>query len=415
MRPRKRERPLMFSASSQRRRPSGRRVAAAAVVAVLLLAIGMWLGGHPGWMPSGLRSAFVNDSGSRLMQDVVSLLERDYYRPVNGNDLVNQGVSGAVASLNDPYSHYFNPTDYHAFLNQSNPHLSGIGVDVLPTSRGLQVQGVFPGSPAARAGLVRGEEIIKVGSKPLAGHSAVYDSSLIKGPAGTQVTLTVLTGGHMRKVTITRENIVIPVASGKIVTYHGDKIGYLQLTSFTQGAGDELRTQVQQLLRQGARGFVLDLRENGGGLLEEAVNVASIFVSDGTIVSTDGRSQPRQVYLARGDAIAKTQPMVVLVDRGTASAAEIVTAALQQRHRALVVGTHTYGKGVFQEILPLPNGGALDFTVGEYFTPDGQNLGGGGVRRGAGISPNVYALDNPRTPVDEALQTAERTVVSGLR
>src|SRR5437764_10724287 len=114
---------MMISPSPGRRRSSGRRIAALGAVALALLAIGIWLGGHPGWMPSGLRSAFVNDSGSRLMQDVISLLQRDYYRPVNAGQLVNEGVAGAVASLNDPYSHYFDPSDYRAFLNQSNPHL----------------------------------------------------------------------------------------------------------------------------------------------------------------------------------------------------------------------------------------------------------------------------------------------------
>jgi carboxyl-terminal processing protease len=142
------------------------------------------------------------------------------------------------------------------------------------------------------------------------------------------------------------------------------------------------------------------------------VNVASIFISDGTVVSTDGRNQPRQVYMAKGDAIAARIPLVVLVDRGTASAAEIVTGALQDRGRAVVVGTHTYGKGVFQEIEPLPNGGALDITVGEYFTPSGHNLGGGGVREGAGIKPNINATDNPHTRQDEALQVAVRTVAA---
>jgi carboxyl-terminal processing protease len=382
---------------------------------LVLLAAGVWLGGHPDWMPSGLRSAFVNESGSRVMQDVISLIERDYYRKVNQNQLINKGVSAAVASLDDPYSHYFDPTDYRAFENDSNPHLSGIGVDVLPISGGLEVVGVFPGSPAARAGLAHGDKIVRVDRKSLSGHSVEYDSSLIRGKAGTRVTLTVMSGAHSRKLTITRQNIVIPVASGRIITDHGVKIGYVQLTSFTQGAGNELRSQVQHVLHLGARGLILDLRENGGGLLTEAVKVASIFIPDGTVVSTDGRSQPRQVYMALGNAIAKTQPMAVLVDRGTASAAEIVTAALKDQHRARVVGTRTYGKGVFQEIEPLPNGGALDFTVGEYFTPDGQNLGGGGVRRGAGVQPNVYAADNPHTHVDEALQAAERTVVGKLR
>jgi carboxyl-terminal processing protease len=176
-----------------------------------------------------------------------------------------------------------------------------------------------------------------------------------------------------------------------------------------------VRGQVDKVLHAGARGLILDLRENGGGLLEEAVNTASIFIPDGTIVSTDGRSEPREVYMAKGGAISTKIPMVVLVDRGTASAAEIVTGALQDRGRAKVVGTHTYGKGVFQEIQPLPNGGALDFTVGEYFTPDGHNLGGGGVRQGAGITPNVYAYTNPRSSTDTALTVAERTVASELR
>jgi carboxyl-terminal processing protease len=255
-----------------------------------------------------------------------------------------------------------------------------------------------------------------VGSTSLANRSPGFSSRLIQGKAGTPVTLTIVRGGHRLTMRIIRANLVIPVATGNLVSYHGTKIGALQLTSFTQGAGAELRTRVQKLLRGGARALILDLRENGGGLLDEAVNVASIFVPDGTIVSTDGRSQPRQVYVAKGGAIASRIPMVVLVDRGTASAAEIVTGALKDRGRAKVVGTRTYGKGVFQEIEPLPNGGALDITVGEYFTPNGTNLGGGGVREGSGIQPNVYAIDNPHTTrVDEALQVAERTVAAELR
>lgn len=402
----------MFATKSRNRSPLH---AGVAVLALLVLALGVWLGGHPGWMPSGLRSFFVNETNGRLMQDALDLIKRDYYRKVNTNVLTDKGIAAAVASLDDPYSHYFDPTDYHTFLNQSNPHLSGIGVDVLPDPRGLRVVDVFPGSPAAGAGLRRGDVIVRVGPTSLANRSADFASGLIKGPAGTKVVLTVQTGSRRHMVTITRKNLVVPVASGHIVTYHGIKLGDLQLTSFTDGAGAELRTQVNQVLHHGARGLILDLRENGGGLLEEAVNVASIFIPDGTIVSTAGRTQPRQVYLAKGGAISSSIPMVVLVDHGTASAAEIVTGALQDRHRALVVGTHTYGKGVFQEIQALPNGGALDLTVGEYFTPSGRNLGGGGVHRGAGIKPNVKAVSNPHSRFDAALATAERTVARQVK
>ena len=136
---------------------------------------------------------------------------------------------------------------------------------------------------------------------------------------------------------------------------------------------------------------MLDLRHNGGGLVEEARLVASIFLADGPIVTTRGRTQPTITLTAAGDAISPAIPVVVLVDRGTASAAEIVAGALQDRHRATIVGTHTFGKGVFQEVRPLSNGGALDITVGEYFLPSGRNLGGGGIKQGAGITPDVAA------------------------
>ncbi|MHB8659751.1 MAG: S41 family peptidase [Solirubrobacteraceae bacterium] len=397
------------------RRAKSPRNSVLALAALVVLLIGVWLGGHPGWIPSGIRSTFVAQGQGQFVQDTLNLLSRDYYRRVSLSSLVNRGLAAAVASLHDPYSHYFDPSDYHAFMNTSDPHLSGIGVDVLPDPHGLRVADVFPGSPAARAGLGRGDLIVRVGSTRLAGRSETFDSSLIKGKPGTPVTLTVQRGSRSRQLTITRASIVIPVAASRRLPYRGQRLGYLELTSFTAGSGDELRVQVDKVLHQGARALILDLRGNGGGLLQEAVNVASIFIPDGTIVSTAGRSQPRQVYTAKGNAISTSIPVVVLVDRGTASAAEIVTGALQDRGRAKVVGTHTYGKGVFQEIQSLSNGGALDITVGEYFTPSGRNLGGGGVKQGAGITPNIYAVSNPRAAGDHALTVAEQTVAAQIR
>jgi carboxyl-terminal processing protease len=398
--------------SRRSRRP---RIVYRVLIGLVVLLAGIWLGGHPGWMPSPVRNAFVDQGQDPLVNQVLNLLERDYYRPLTRSQLVNKGLAGMVASLDDPYSHYYDPSDYQGFLNQDNPHLSGIGVDVLPNKRGLSIQDVFPGSPAAAAGLQRGDVIIAVGSTSLASRSSTFGSSLIKGRAGTRVTLTIQRGKRRLTRTIVRQDIVVPVASGEIVNYHGVKLGVVTLTQFVDGAGAELRTQVESVLRQGARGLVLDLRDNPGGLLNEAVNVASIFIPDGTIVSTAGRAQPRQVYVAKGGAIPTSIPLVALVDHGTASAAEIVTGALQDRGRAKVVGTRTYGKGVFQEIEPLSNGGALDFTVGEYFTPSGRNLGGGGVKEGAGIKPNIYASTSPTASTDTALQVAERTVAGEVR
>ena len=385
------------------------------LLAVVVLLIGVWFGGHPSWLPGPIRSAFVSQSDSdKLINQVLGLIQNDYYRKVNRSDLINKGLAAAVASLNDKYSHYYDPADYQTFQNQDNPHLSGIGIDIKVQQQGLLVQDVFQGSPAEKAGLARGDVIVEVGSTSLANRSVDFSASLIKGRAGTKVTLTVQRGKSRRIITVRRADIVVPVAANKMLDYHGTKLGYVELTSFTAGSGAQVRDQVAQVLHRGARGLVLDLRENGGGLLNEAVNVASVFIPDGTIVSTDGRAQPRQVYMAKGNAIAPKIPMVVLVDAGTASAAEIVTGALQDRGRAKVVGTHTYGKGVFQEIEPLSNGGALDFTVGEYFTPSGRNLGGGGVKQGKGIQPNVYALTKSTARTDTALTVAEKTVAAEL-
>ena len=399
-------------ASSSSRSP---RIVAQVVAVLLVLVLGIWLGGHPSWLPAPLRNALVDEGNGRLLNEAVSVLTRDYYRPVGRSQLVNKGLGAMVASLNDPFSHYYDPTAYRAFLNQSNPHLSGIGIDVVPDPRGLRVVDVFPRSPAARAGLAHDDVIVKVGSVSLSGRPPDFSSGLIKGRAGTRVTLTVTRAGPTRVVSLVRANLVVPVASENLVTFRGVRIGDLRLTTFSDGSAGQLRAAIQRAEHAGAGALILDLRENGGGLLDEAVKVASIFIADGTIVSTAGRSQPRQVFLAKGGAIATRIPMVVLVDRDTASAAEIVTGALQDRGRAKVVGTRTYGKGVFQEIQPLSNGGALDITVGEYFTPSGRNLGGGGVRQGGGIQPNVYAAERSRGTNDRALVVAERTIAAEVR
>jgi len=386
------------------------------LVAVAGIVIGLSWGGHPSWLPAPLRSLFVDQTtNERRVQAVMDLLARDYYRPVDTRKLVNVGLQAAVASLDDPYSHYYPPNQYRSFLDETNPQVSGIGVEVVKVPRGLRVEEVFTGSPARRAGLVRGDLITAVGSVSLRGRSSAEASALIKGRPGTKVTLSILHDGRLRQVSIVRRTVTVPVAASSLLRYRGLRLGDLTFTSFTQGSASELRGQVKKMLSAGAQGLILDLRDNGGGLLQEAIKVASLFIADGTIVTTRGRDQPTVVYTALGGAIAPRIPMVVLVDRGTASSAEIVTGALKDRGRAKVVGTRTYGKGVFQEIQNLPGGGALDITVGEYFTPNGQNLGGGGVREGRGIKPNVYAYDNPQDPGRHALAVGERVLASELR
>src|SRR5581483_974245 len=330
-----------------------------------------------------------------------------FYRDVSERKLTDVALEAAVASLNDPYSHYYSPTEYHAFESESNPQVSGgIGVDVQANPRGVLITGVFPDSPAERAHLQAGEVIVAVDGHSLTGRSPSYASGLITGKPGTQVTLTLAHGGSRRVVALIRAHVDFVVGSA-ILHYHGVEIGEVMFNHFSEGSGALVRVQVDKVLHEGAQALILDLRSNGGGLLQEAVNVASIFIPDGTIVSTRGRTQPRQVYLAHGGAISTSIPLAVLVDGNTASSAEIVTAALQDRGRATVVGTHTYGKGVYQEIQQLSNGGALEITVGEFFTPNGRNLGGGGDKRGAGVTPNVLVKPGTNAKVDPQLEAAE--------
>ena len=269
---------------------------------------------------------------------------------------------------------------------------------------------VFDGSPARRAGIRVRDVITGVDGESIEGKTAEQATALIKGPAGSTVTLAVVTGrDEPRTLKLRRERVDVPVVESEMRRSGGRRIAHVRLAGFTSGAHGEVRQAIDDLLGKGADGVVLDLRDNGGGLLNEAVLVSSIFIGDGTIVSTKGRTRPRRVFEATGNAIDADVPVVVLVNRESASASEIVAGALQDRGRAEVVGTRTFGKGVFQEVRELSNGGALDITVGEYFTPKGRNLGGGGVKKGAGIEPEVKARDDTATRGrDEALEVGGR-------
>jgi carboxyl-terminal processing protease len=374
--------------------PSRRRHPLLAVLAVALpifLILGIYLGGHPEDLPGFARSALVADHETRAVNEAINRIASDYYRPVAKGRLTNASVAGAVSSLGDRFSHYLSPREYREF-NQP-PSFTGIGVSVATAHRGLRVARVFDGSPAARAGLREGDVILEVNARKLAGVSAAQAIALIKGRPGTEVELGVEQQRKGRtavsSLRLTRATISQPVVASATRKLRGKQLGIVELATFTPGAHGEVREGVERELRAHARGIVLDLRSNGGGLVEEARLIASIFIDKGTIVSTRGRTQPSETLTATGGAISPSLPIVVLVDSNTASAAEIVTAALQDHHRATVVGTHTFGKGVFQQEEPLSNGGALDITVGEYFTPNGRNLGGGGVKQGAGITPEV--------------------------
>jgi carboxyl-terminal processing protease len=392
------------------------RVLAYIPAALALLAAGIFLGGHPDRLPGFVSDALVGGKDTRVVREAIDRIHDTYYRKIPESELADDSLKGVIASLHDRFSNYFTPKEYKRFQQVSNSQFSGIGLEVQINPRGLRITRVYDGSPASRAHLKPGDLIVAVGKSSLKGKPAEYSTSLIKGPPGSDVTITVVHGGKRRKVTLTRATITVPVVASALRTVGGRKLAVVALATFaTPGAHAQVYSAVKRRVKQGAKGIVLDLRHNGGGLVKEAQLVASLFLRDGKIVSLRGRGVAPETLNATGDPLAAKTPLVVLVDRDTASASEIVTGALQDHHRAKVVGTRTFGKGVFQEVIQLDNGGALDITAGQYFTPDGRNLGGNGVNTGAGLQPDVKAKDDPKTTPDEALDRALHVLAAEIR
>ena len=380
----------------------GRGAVAFAVALVALFAAGLWLGGHPHSLPEPLRDVFVGEPAG-ITAEGAEAIEDNYYRPVGETELGNASLQGMVRELRrrhgDRFSEYFSPEALAAFNEQLEGRFSGIGLTVIEVQKGLRVASVFPRSPAQEAGIAVGDTIVSVEGESLAGVSSTEATKKIKGPEGTEVRIAVRDGrsGGVRRLTLTRAEVTLPNVASQVQEVDGRKLGYVRLLSFSEGAHGQLANGVRKVERQGAEGIVVDLRHNPGGLLEEAVLSASLFLrEDEVVVSTESRTQGESVHETTGGRVTSL-PLVVLIDGGTASAAEILAAALADDGGAEVVGSRSFGKGVFQEEQSLSNGGALKLTVGEYFTPEGVNLA-----ESHGIHPDVEAEDNPKTAADEA-------------
>ena len=387
------------------------RLPSSKVVLLLLLpcmlALGIWLGGHPRFLIGPVADLLVGPQERRITAEALDTIYDKYYRKLDRGELSDAALAGAVENLDDRFSAYLSPNEYGAFEQSLDNAFSGVGTAILRVEDGLRIVTVYPDSPAQKAGLREGDVVTHSNGRKLAGLSESAATALIKGREGTPVTLTLRRGDRTFKRRMIRARISVPVVESRIANAGGERVGYVALASFgPRTAHVEMSDAIRRLKRRRAKGIVFDLRGNGGGLVTEAQLVASMFLADGAIVTTKGRAVESQTLSAVGQPIAGKLPTVVLVDRNTASASEIVAGALQDRKRAKLVGTRTFGKGVFQQILPLDNGGALDITVGQYFLPSGRNLGGAGTKPGSGLKPDVVVRNDNDAEGDEQLKRA---------
>jgi carboxyl-terminal processing protease len=321
-----------------------------------------------------------------LFADVLARVEQDYVTDIDDEEAIEAAIQGMLASL-DPHSSYMDATEYRDMQTQTRGEYGGLGIEVTSEDGVVRVVSPIDGTPAARAGIQAGDYLTAIDGESIVGLTLNEAVRRMRGQAGTNITVTVAREGvDPFDVTLTREIINVRAVTARV---EGGDIGVIRVSTFNERTGDMLQDAIRQVKRDTGgrlRGIVLDLRNNPGGLLDQAIEVSDAFLDGGEVVSTRGR-QPEDVqrYNARrGDDLAGV-PVVVLINGASASAAEIVAGALQDRNRALVVGTDSFGKGSVQTVIPLQGGrdGALRLTTARYYTPAGRSI------QGAGITPDM--------------------------
>lgn len=380
----------------------GRRlglVAGGVVGLLVLLVLSFQLGVSAAGAPaaSGPSGDVVAD-----LEPVLSLydeLRDDAVDAPASEELVEGAAEGMIEALDDPYAHLYDEQSYERLSQSLEGQFSGVGLVLESREDGPVIVSVIEGSPAEDAGISSEERIVEVDGEDVSDATIEELVAVVSGEAGTDVTLT-LDGGERGRytVTVTRAEIELPNVESRLLD---DGAGYVRLVQFTDDVGQDVRAAVTELTDEGADGFVLDLRGNPGGLLDEAVDVAGVFIEDGPVVSVEQRAGDRVTYDATGEAV--DAPLVVLVDEGSASASEIVAGAVKDLDRGQIVGQQTFGKGTVQTVQPLPEGYGVKFTTARYFTPSGQSI------EDAGVTPDVVVEG-----AEEQLARAQEALVERI-
>ena len=314
-----------------------------------------------------------------LFSEVLEKIQNEYVDEINQADVMDSAINGVLQSL-DPYSAYMNPKIFKESQIETSGEFGGLGIEVSMEAGVVKVIAPIDDTPASKAGIKAGDYIVRINGDQVQGKTLMEAVNLMRGPEGTSIEITVRRKS-LRKAKIfkiTREIIEIESVISKIVD---DKVGYLRLRAFNENSSNQLKKEISKIEKNKKLvGYILDLRNNPGGLLSQAITISDFFLDDGEIVSTKGRKkrENRKFFAKRGDKI-NGKPLIVLINGGSASASEIVAGALQDQKRAILLGETTFGKGSVQSIIPLKNKGAIRLTISKYYLPSGKSISEVGV------------------------------------
>tara|TARA_Y100000590_G_scaffold271431_1_gene304726 strand:- start:2644 stop:3774 length:1131 start_codon:yes stop_codon:yes gene_type:complete len=323
-----------------------------------------------------------------LFGEVLEKINKEYIDEVDQSELMDSAINGVLQSL-DPYSAYMNPELFKNMQTDTQGKFGGLGIEIGMEAGVVKVISPIDGTPAAKAGIKAGDYIVKIGEVQVQGKSLMEAVKLMRGPVGSSVELTIRRRGKKKALVkkVTRKIIVINSVEAKILK---EKIGYIRLKSFNSNSSAQLVKKIENFeKKEKPHGYILDLRNNPGGLLTQAVNITDFFLSDGEIVSTKGRRviENRRFFAKKGDKL-NGKPLIVLINNGSASASEIVAGALKDHKRAIILGEDTYGKGSVQSIIPLSDGGGIRITVSKYYLPSGKSISE------VGVKPDIFVSED---------------------
>lgn len=380
--------------------------------AVLVLAVLVVVGGLAVLRPTQLQAQEEDELAP--LREVITYLQSYFHAPVETEALVAGAIQGVLDSVADPYTRYLTPPELMTVLDDLEGYFNGVGIVITKENAQVVVVSPLAGTPAAAADIQPGDVILTVDGEPVADLQLNQVATMIRGPAGTAVTLLLQRrGSEPAAVTLIRERIHTPSIESEVLD--GD-VGYIHLIEFRSGVGEAIGIIRDQMVRQGVKYFILDLRNNPGGLLDEAIALAKVFVPEGPITHLSMVGTPTTTYTA--ETGSGGQPMAVLINKGSASASEIVAAAIAENNAGFLVGGQSFGKATVQTTVPLPRGGALQVTSGQYLTPNRNAIAGRGLTPDlvvAGADPLMPPDMEPLTG-DWALRVGDRGLeVQGLQ